>query len=69
MFRDEQALIEPAGVWQPPQTQNATTRAPIADLFTHDETGAVWQLYREIARRIPRNAYTRHASTLADALR
>ena len=68
MFRDEQALIEPAGLWQP-QTQSAATPAPAADLFTHDETGAVWHVYREIARRLPRNAYTRHSSKLADALR
>jgi hypothetical protein len=69
MFRDEQALIEPAGLWQPPQREAAIVRSPIADVFAQDEMGAVWHVYREIARRIPRNAYTRHASKLGDALR
>jgi hypothetical protein len=70
MFRDESAVVEPAfGLWQPPRTEAAAARTPVVDLFANDEVGAVWQVYREIARRIPRNAYTRHASTLGDALR
>jgi hypothetical protein len=70
MFRDEHAVIEPMiGTWQAPRTEAAVARAPVADLFANDEIGAVWQVYREIARRIPRKAYTRHASTLGEALR
>ncbi len=71
MFRDEPyVVIEPAiGFWQAPQSEVAPVRAPVADLFANDEIGAVWQVYREIARRIPRNSYTRHPSKLADALR
>ena len=45
------------------------TASVIADAFANDEIGAVWHVYREIARRIPRKAFTRHASTLGDALR
>jgi hypothetical protein len=71
MFRDEQyVVVEPAiGLWQPPRNETAPVRTPVADLFANDEIGAVWHVYREIARRIPHNAYTRHASTLGDALR
>jgi hypothetical protein len=71
MFRDEQyVLVEPAiGFWRPSQIETASVRAPVGDHFANDEVGAVWHVYREIARRIPQNAYTRHASTLGDALR
>ena len=70
MFRDEHVVIEPMiGTWQPPQSNAAVTRASVFDAFANDEIGAVWQVYREIAQRIPRKAFTRHASTLGDALR
>lgn len=70
MFRDEYALIEPAiGTWQPPSRDVAIARRAAADAFANDEIGAVWHVYREIAQRIPRNAYTRHASTLGESLR
>jgi|GEM_PF-2295164 len=71
MFRDESLVIEPAfAAWQPAQTEVAVVRDRAADTaFANDEIGAVWHVYREIARRIPRNAYTRHASTLGAALR
>ena len=49
---------------------DAAARAPVlADAFANDEIGAVWHVYREIAQRIPRKAYTRHASTLGEASR
>jgi hypothetical protein len=70
MFRDEHAVVEPMiGTWQPPRNDVTVARAPVADAFTNDEIGAVWHVYREIAWRIPRNAYTRHSSKLAEALR
>jgi hypothetical protein len=69
MFRDEHVVIEPSvGAWQPAETA-AVARAQIVDAFANDEIGAVWHVYREIARRIQRNAFTRHASTLGEALR
>jgi len=68
MFRDEHVLIEPAiGTWQPARSEVAAARVSVADAFANDEIGAVWHVYREIARRIARNAFTRHASTLGDA--
>jgi hypothetical protein len=70
MFRDEYAVIEPAvGVWQAPSRDAVVARTPLVEAFANDEAGAVWHVYREIAQRIPRNDYTRHASKLADALR
>ena len=70
MFRDESVVLESMiSTWQPPRSDAAPVRAPVADAFANDEIGAVWQVYREIAARIPRNEYTRHASTLGDALR
>jgi hypothetical protein len=46
-------------------TPNVARAAPPGE----DEVGAVWHIYREIGRRIARNAYTRHASTLGKAER
>ncbi len=74
MFRDDRSPESTAGAWQPFQTQSrvaaAIARPPtVESTGTPDEVGAVWHVYREIARRIPRNAYTRHASTLGGALR
>jgi hypothetical protein len=70
MFRDESVVLESMiSTWQPPRSNAAPARALVADAFANDEIGAVWQVYQEIAQRIPRRAFTRHASTLADALR
>jgi hypothetical protein len=70
MFRDE-STIEPAMTfWQAPAMNVTVARkSATTPTFGEDEIGAVWHVYREIARRIPRNAYTRHASTLGEALR
>ena len=69
MFRDEQTLVEPTVLtWQPAQANVAVKRERNIDVaFSNDEVGAVWHVYREIAKRIPRNEYTRHASTLGTA--
>jgi len=70
MFRDEYAVVEPMiSTWQPPRSAAPAARAPVAEAFANDEIGAVWHVYREIARRIPRNAYTRHMSKLGESLR
>jgi hypothetical protein len=41
----------------------------LAAAFAEEETGAVVHVYREIAQRIPRNAFTPHTSTLIERLR
>ena len=67
MFRDDRILEAATSAWQTfrPDVAVSTARAPANDAAqANDEVGAVWHVYREIARRIPRNAYTRHASTL-----
>jgi len=46
----------------------AARASALADAFAEEETGAVAHLYREIARRIPRNAFTPHASMLVERL-
>jgi hypothetical protein len=70
MFRDDNFAESVAIAWQAPQSDFAVARATRVDAaFSNDETGAVWHVYREIAQRIPRKAYTRHASSLGDALR
>ena len=46
----------------------AASALDIAFAFT-DRTGELSPVYREIARRIAAAAFTRHASTLGDALR
>ena len=71
MFRDEQAVVESTiGTWQSPRSEAASVASACPrrfafDAFANDEIGAVWHVYREIATRIPRNAYTRHSSKLA----
>ncbi|HEY6985860.1 MAG TPA: hypothetical protein VH375_07245 [Rhodanobacteraceae bacterium] len=71
MFRDESVIESAAAFWQAPKPQAAAVRhrAAEAALDGNDEVGAVWHVYREIARRIPRNAYTRHASKLGEISR
>jgi len=77
MFREESMFDSASAVasdWrfaQVPATpaQPLPARASaLADAFAEEETGAVAHLYREIARRIPRNAFTPHASTLVERL-
>lgn len=70
MFRDEYAIEPTMAFWQRPETDVAAVqaRSSVAALV-EDEVGAVAHVYREIARRIRRNAYTRHASTLGSVLR
>jgi len=70
MFRDTTQSIESVMTyWQAPETNTTAANAAAAPVFGQDEIGAVWHVYREIARRIPRDSYTRHASTLGNALR
>ena len=69
MFRDTSITEAATTYWQAPESRVAVARTQAAATFGDDEVGAVWHVYREIARRIPRNAYTRHASALGDTLR
>ncbi|HSS05876.1 MAG TPA: hypothetical protein VLK83_01920 [Rhodanobacteraceae bacterium] len=69
MFRDTSTAEPATTFWQAPEPRTAIARTSGAAAFGEDENGAVWHVYREIAQRIPRNAYTRHASKLADAVR
>ena len=68
MFREQSyESLTDAIAWQ----HAAPTPAAAFDVdfaFT-DRTGELSPVYREIARRIARDAYTCHASTLGDALR
>jgi hypothetical protein len=77
MFRDD-SLFDPASAvasdWRfdvpAALAQSLPARASgLAAAFAEEETGAVAHLYREIAQRIPRNAFTRHASALGETLR
>ena len=69
MLRDTsvfESTSEPATfAWNVAGSAPDVARAP----FGEDEAGAVWHIYREIGRRIARNAYTRHASALGDTSR
>ena len=71
MFKDESLIESPFVFWRAPEPVVAaakqTARAGVAPLV-EDEVGAVAHVYREIARRIASNAFTRHASTLGEAL-
>jgi hypothetical protein len=71
MFRDESVIEPTVAFWQAPNAPAAKVlkRAADAAFAATDEVGAVWHVYREIAQRIPRNAFTRHASTLGKAHR
>jgi hypothetical protein len=70
MFRDAQTIDHATGFWQAPEPRAATRQVPTSvAAFGEDEVGAVAQVYREIARRIAQNAFTRHASTLGESLR
>ena len=69
MFREQ--TYEPltdAIAWQHAAPAPAAATFDIEFAFA-DRTGELSPVYREIARRIARDAYTCHASTLGDALR
>ena len=74
MFREESTFDGASAVvgdWRvatPPSSALAGASS-LAAAFAQEEVGAVAHLYREIARRVPRNAFTRHASTLGETLR
>jgi hypothetical protein len=77
MFREE-STFDPASAvvsdWLIAQAPAALAQplaaraSAFADAFAEEEAGAVAHLYREIARRIPRNAFTPHASALVERL-
>lgn len=71
MFREHtyESLTDAAG-WQHAASTPAPTAAAFGIEFAFtDRTGELSPVYREIARRIAGEAFTRHASTLGDALR
>ncbi|HEV7489864.1 MAG TPA: hypothetical protein VGO25_03600 [Rhodanobacteraceae bacterium] len=69
MFRDTSTTETATTFWQAPEPRVAIGRTQAAAVFAEDDMGAVRHVYREIARRIASNAYTRHASTLGETLR
>jgi hypothetical protein len=72
MFKDESLIESPFVFWRAPEPFVAVARKPArveVSAYVQDEVGAVAHVYREIAQRIHRNAYTRHASTLGTTLR
>jgi hypothetical protein len=70
MFKDESLIESPFVFWRAPEPAVAARPARIeVPALVEDEVGAVAHVYREIARRIRTNTFTRHASTLGDALR
>jgi hypothetical protein len=71
MFKDESLIETPYAFWRAPDPVAAARPPARVEIpaLVEDETGAVAHVYREIARRIQRKAYTRHASTLGNALR
>ena len=71
MFKDESLIESPFAFWRAPEPAAVARQSARVDAaaFVEDEVGAVAHVYREIARRIRTNTYTRHASTLGDALR
>jgi hypothetical protein len=73
MFKDESLIESPFVFWRASEpVVAAATKEPAraeVPLLVEDEVGAVAHVYREIARRIASNAFTRHASDLGKALR
>ncbi|HJT97086.1 MAG TPA: hypothetical protein VJ696_02130 [Rhodanobacteraceae bacterium] len=70
MFKDESLIESPLAFWRAPEpVAFAKPARAVVPALVEDEVGAVAHVYREIAQRISRNSYTRHASTLGDALR
>jgi hypothetical protein len=70
MFREHtHEPLSDTAAWQQYAMPAPTASVPdIAFAFT-DRTGELSPVYREIARRIAAAMFTRHASTLGDALR
>ena len=69
MFREHtHESLSDAAPWQHVAPASTAAALDIAFAFT-DRTGELSPVYREIARRIAGAAFTRHASTLGDALR
>jgi hypothetical protein len=72
MFKDESLIESPFAFWRAPEPVAAVAKPPArveVPALVEDEVGAVAHVYREIARRIRTNTFTRHASTLGNALR
>jgi hypothetical protein len=71
MFKDESLIETPFAFWRAPEPVAVAKPAARIEVpaLVEDEVGAVAHVYREIARRIRRNSFTRHPSTLGDALR
>jgi hypothetical protein len=69
MFRDtsSESRNEPT-TWHAPLA-STRKRADDASFMFEERSGELSPVYREIARRIAGDAFTRHASTLGDALR
>ena len=69
MFREQSyESLTDAAAWQSVAPLPTAAATGIDFAFT-DRTGELSPVYREIARRIAGKAFTRHASTLGDALR
>ena len=64
MFRDHSFESLTESSWHAPSAPVAPLRAGDAASAFADRTGELSPVYREIARRIARNAFTTHASTL-----
>jgi hypothetical protein len=72
MFRDiNTEPLNESPAWSAPVLSIVRTRQRTgeASLTFEERTGELSPVYREIARRIAGEAFTRHASTLGDALR
>jgi len=69
MFREHtHESLTDAIAWQHAAPAPTAAASDIAFAFT-DRTGELSPVYREISRRIAGAAFTRHVSTLGDALR
>ena len=71
MFKDESLIETPFAFWRAAEPVVAVAKQPArveVPALVEDEVGAVAHVYREIAQRIQRKAFTRHASTLGNAL-
>ncbi len=64
MFRDHAFESPNDSSWQAPYAALASLRSGDAVTAFTDRTGELSPVYREIAQRIARNAFTTHVSTL-----
>ena len=64
MFRDHAFDTSTESTWQAPSASIVPLRTHDAASAFVDRTGELSPVYREIAQRIARNAFTTHASTL-----